>query len=96
VGLWFFVELLGSASLMLAALAYWSPAIREFLNGLAPWLLLIGLSLFFIYVVKLAWGTVRDPAATRSGKLLVSVTGAGFLILVHAPLMWFGLQLLVI
>lgn len=84
------LEVVGSVSLILTALAHWYLSIRSFLSDWAAWVFALGLFILFVFVAKKVQTTFADTQLSRKQQLLFAISGAGYLMVVNFPLIWFG------
>ena len=87
-------EVVGSVSLVVAALAYWYFSIRSFLSGWAAWFFVAGAFTLIIFAAKRVRTTFTDSQLSLNAKIWSAVSGVVLLTLVNLPLIWFGSQLL--
>lgn len=84
------LEATGSVSLILTALAHWYLSIRSFLSDWAAWVFALGLFILFVFVAKKIQATFADTQLSRKQRIWFAISGAGFLMIVNMPLIWFG------
>jgi hypothetical protein len=85
-----FLEVIGSAALILVALSYWSFSIRSFLLGWTALIYVVGLLALTVFVFKRVAITISEPEISLRKKIWLAVSGASFLLFFNLPLIWFG------
>ncbi len=92
-GRWEAVEAVGNVSLITAAICYWHYPFGELLGRWAVVLFALGVFSLIGFTAHKAVATQRDVTATPKERVGFSVAGAAFLLLLNAPLLWGGFQL---
>ena len=85
-------ELCGEIALLIAALSYWFPSLRELPVALLLALYVGGCASFVTHAVLSGRKNISDPALSSRGKLFVILSGATLGIVITAPLLYWGWQ----
>ena len=85
-------ELCGEIALLIAALSYWFPSLRELPVALLLALYVGGCASFVTHAVLSGRKNISDPALSSKGKLFVILSGATLGIVITAPLLYWGWQ----
>ena len=85
-------ELCGEIALLIAALSFWFPSLRDLPMSLLLALYVGGCASFVSHAVLSGRKNISDPTLSFQGKLFVFVSGAALGIVITAPLLYWGWQ----
>jgi len=85
-------ELCGEIALLIAALSYWFPSLRELPMAVLLALYVGGCVSFAFHAVLSGRKSISDPPLSFQGKLFVIASGAALGIAITAPLLYWGWQ----
>ena len=85
-------RLCGQMALLIAALSYWFPSLRELPVALLLALYVGGCASLVAHAVLSGRKNVSDPTLACRGKLFVVLSGATLAIVITAPLLYWGWQ----
>jgi hypothetical protein len=83
-------EALSDIGLVTTSLAYWLPAVRATLGTTAPLVFGLALATFFVQLLATIRRRFPDPELPLDGNIFVFVTGTALVLLVSAPLLFWG------
>lgn len=87
-----FAELGGEIALLITALSYWFPLLRELPTLLLLALYVAGCASFFTHAVVSGRKSINDPSLSSRGKLFILVSGAALGVAITSPLLYWGWQ----
>ena len=85
-------ELGGEIALLIAAMSYWFPLLRELPVSLLLALYVTGCASFVAHAVMSVRKSINDPSLSSQGKLFVLASGAALGVAITAPLLYWGWQ----
>ena len=91
-----FGEALTDAALLLVALTYWLPGVRSAIGLAATFIFGLAVAAFLVALVATIRRRFPDSELPRSGNVFVFVAGTALIILVVAPLLYWGFSAVVL